>query len=205
MHTDIPYSHNTDLIANTRKAMSQHKNTKLCFQFLSFYPFPENLNVHDVTGSAYYTRPRVFSLQAPSCYFNQHFTLLNPRPRYTIKGIVFCLGYRWNASVSYGMANNVLKFCWALAGPEALCSLYTAATHFSRRTICYLSKLWWVCLLTDPLLHEGISGPFAAFLLFIPEAWNCDYHSGAHPSHSLIHRRTLNIHICILVSFSSPL
>lgn len=85
--------------------------------------------------------------------------------------------------------------------------VYRAATHSSRRTICYLSKLWWVCLLTDPLLHEGVSGLFAAFRLFIPEAWNCDYHSGAHPSRSLIHTRTLNIRICILLSlsFSLPL
>lgn len=67
-------------------------------------------------------------------------------------------------------------------------------------TVCYLSKLGWMYLLTDLLFHESVSGPLVAFWFFISKAWNCDYHIWAHPSHALIHTWTLNIRILILLS-----
>lgn len=77
---------------------------------------------------------------------------------------------------------------------------YWAAPRSSSRTICYQSKLWRMCSLTDPLFHGSISGPFVAFRLFISKAWNCDYHSRPGPSHALIPACTPNIHIFILLS-----
>lgn len=115
MHIHIPYSYDIDLIAHTRKAMSQHTITKVCFQFLPFSPFSVNLNVHDVTGSAHYTRP----VQFPSnwtlitgCFpstillFPSAFYFIKSPSTLLTKAIAFLsLGSDKIPSVSYGTDN----------------------------------------------------------------------------------------------------